>query len=89
MVFLMYNTYLSTQSSMEMDLSDVGLMSLYSEVHPTTSYIIHYGINMIAPVYKLQVLCVSCLRVIRNLLRYTSQIGTHLQGRTPLKRTYH
>ena len=65
-------TNLSTQSSMEMDLSDVGLMSLYSEVHPTTSYIVHYGINMIAPVYKLQVqLCVShlhvCVTVIRNL----------------------
>lgn len=46
------------QSSSEVDLSDIGLMSLYSEVHPTVSYIIHYGINMIAPVYKLQVVVV-------------------------------
>ena len=30
-------------------------MALYSEVHPTVTYIVHYGINMLAPVYKLQV----------------------------------
>ena len=38
-----------------MDLSDLGLMALYSEVHPTVTYIVHYGINLLAPVYKLQV----------------------------------
>ena len=73
-------TNLYTQSSMEMDLSDIGLMSLYSEVHPTTSYIVHYGINMIAPVYKLQVqLSLIYMYVIRNLCENSSLIRTHLQ----------
>ena len=46
-------TYL--QASTELDLSSLGLLTLYSEVHPTISYIVHYGINVVAPVYKLQV----------------------------------
>ena len=33
----------------------LGLLALYSELHPTISYIVHYGIDMLAPVYKLQV----------------------------------
>ena len=48
----------SLQSSSEqtqVDLSDLGVVALYSEVHPTSSHIVHYGVNMIAPVYKLQV----------------------------------
>lgn len=45
----------SQQAQSDMDLSDLGLMALYSEVHPTVTYIVHYGINMLAPVYKLQV----------------------------------
>ena len=45
----------SFQPPEDLDLNELGLMALYSEVHPTISYIVHYGINMIAPVYKLQV----------------------------------
>ena len=52
---ILFNPLLPLQDSSDLDLSDIGLMSLYSEVHPTVSYIVHYGINMIAPVYKLQV----------------------------------
>ena len=43
------------QASNEIDPSYLGLTALYSEIHPTISHIIHYGVNMIAPVYKLQV----------------------------------
>ena len=46
---------MSQQASSEIELSHLGLMALYSEIHPTISHIVHYGINMIAPVYKLQV----------------------------------
>ncbi len=46
---------LSLQTSSEIELSHLSLMALYSEIHPTISHIVHYGINMIAPVYKLQV----------------------------------
>jgi hypothetical protein len=37
------------------DVNLLGLMALYSEVHPTVTYIIHYGLDVLAPVYKLQV----------------------------------
>ncbi len=43
------------QTSSEIELSHLSLVALYSEIHPTISHIVHYGINMIAPVYKLQV----------------------------------
>ena len=43
------------QGSDEVDISMLGMMALYSEVHPTVSYIIHYGMDVLAPVYKLQV----------------------------------
>ena len=49
-----------SQTSTEVDLSDLGLLALYSEIHPTISYIVHYGVNMIAPVYKLQVGTLYC-----------------------------
>ena len=38
-----------------MDINLLGLLALYSELHPTVSYIVHYGMDMLAPVYKLQV----------------------------------
>ena len=38
----------------------LGLMALYSEVHPTVSYIVHYGLDILAPVYKLQVCILYC-----------------------------
>lgn len=47
------------QASEEVELNCLSLMSLYSETHPTVSYIVHYGINVVAPVYKLQV-CILC-----------------------------
>jgi len=47
--------HVEQNTSTEVDLSDLGLLALYSEIHPTISYIVHYGVNMIAPVYKLQV----------------------------------
>ncbi len=47
--------FLTSQGSDEVDISMLGVMALYSEVHPTVSYIIHYGTNVLAPVYKLQV----------------------------------
>lgn len=49
-----------SQTSTEVDLSDRGLLALYSEIHPTISYIVHCGVNMIAPVYKLQVRTQHC-----------------------------
>ena len=52
--------YTPSQTSTEVDLSDFGLLALYSEIHPTISYIVHYGVNMIAPVYKLQVRTPHC-----------------------------
>ena len=52
--------YAPSQTSTEVDLSDLGLLALYSEIHPTISYIVHYGVNMIAPVYKLQVRTQHC-----------------------------
>ena len=47
--------YSFLQTSSEIELSHLSLVALYSEIHPTISHIVHYGINMIAPVYKLQV----------------------------------
>lgn len=47
--------HVELHTSSEVDLSDLGLMALYSEVHPTISYIVHYGVCMLAPVYKLQI----------------------------------
>ena len=50
-----FDSVLKLQAKSELDLSSLGLLTLYSEVHPTISYIVHYGISVVAPVYKLQV----------------------------------
>ena len=47
--------HLPLQNSGEVDINMLGLLALYSEVHPTVSYIVHYGQDILAPVYKLQV----------------------------------
>ena len=47
--------FFSMQKSEKVDINMLGLMALYGEVHPTVSYIVHYGVDVVAPVYKLQV----------------------------------
>ena len=58
--------YTPSHTSTEVDLSDLGLLALYSEIHPNISYIVHYGVNMIAPVYKLQVRTQLCGVIIQG-----------------------
>ena len=60
LIYFLRLNYAPSQTSTEVDLSDCGLLALYSEIHPTISYIVHYDVNMIAPVYKLQVRTQHC-----------------------------
>lgn len=46
---------LEEEKSEKVDINMLGLMALYSEVHPTVTYIVHYGVDVVAPVYKLQI----------------------------------
>ena len=66
------HTHTHSQATEEVELSCLSLMSLHSETHPTISYIVHYGVNVIAPVYKLQVcVCVHpCVCLCEREIRY-------------------
>ena len=47
LIYFLRLNYAPSQTSTEVDLSDLGLLALYSEIHPTISYIVHYGVRAV------------------------------------------
>ena len=53
--------HVEEKHSSDLDLTDLGLLPLYSESHPSVTYVVHYGRTMEAPVFYLQITDEACI----------------------------